>query len=128
MTKKVKEQKEESCYYCREDKDRLIKAGKICCPNCKRGLVSTHQKNPVESLIEEFSKFCDDNGFNPSRSECTDWWLEKLSSQHDQLLAEMLESVGEVPTDIIFYTGLIRGKLEERDRIRSLLLAKQRKQ
>lgn len=98
-----------------------------------------HQKNPVESLREEWIKALkDESMFNKDvYNETADWWIEKLSTHHDQLLVEMLEEVGEdIPNTVQNSTGnyvkiiptqkdLITN--EERSRIRSLLLAKKRK-
>jgi len=36
-----KKENEEKCFYCRNNVKRLIEAGNIVCPNCKRELLTT---------------------------------------------------------------------------------------
>lgn len=176
MTKKVKEQKEEKidlfkenkkcvCYF---DTDQEKEAGHVqgCYfagkPYGYKKNKMPHQKNPVESLREEFKKkFIVDFGgetkpnlvIESDLMEIADWCLEKFSSHHDQILAEILEEVGEgekfTMPDLsdVYVVGygkentLAEHRIntnarknrdraivnEERARFRSLLLAKKRK-
>lgn len=108
----------------------------------------TTQKNPVESLVDKmdaeimdlFYQWIDINFGTvmiQDSTELREILEQNVSSHHDQLLAEMLEEVGEdIPNTVQNSTGnyvkiiptqkdLITN--EERSRIRSLLLAKKRK-
>ena len=51
-------------------------------------------------LEEEFNKYCDDNGFNPLRSECTDWWLEEVHQAEQEMLKKV---VGEIDSKFSVY-------------------------
>ena len=41
-----------------------------------------------EIIKKQFYKFCDDNGFNPLRSECADWWIKLLKSEREKIQQE----------------------------------------
>ena len=46
-----------------------------------------------EAIRREFYKFCDDNGFNPLRSECADWWLSLRQKELQELVKKAEEIV-----------------------------------
>lgn len=44
-----------------------------------------NKETKEEELKQEFYNFCDDNGFNPLRSECIDFWLSKRKEELSKL-------------------------------------------
>lgn len=75
-----------------------------------------------------------------TRDEVCDWWLAKFDTHHDQLLTEVLEETGENIEYSILSEEYAKeifnspreahtfGINQERSRIRSILLAKKRKE
>lgn len=96
----------------------------------------TNQKSPVESLREEWqsSDLCMEiaRGVTENKKcalEVQDWWLEKFSTHHDQLLAEILEEVGDENEKAKFESPNIEvfiqiGVNRERSRIRDIIKSK----
>lgn len=101
--------------------------------------MTTHQKNPVESLREEWKNSEKYNYLIENISvldkvdllSLADWFEAKLSSHHDQLLAEILEEMPKEKDITLNEVGTVgdyhtHGFNEYHDKVRSILLAKKK--